>query len=138
VEQELERARRYGHQLALAFVDVRGLKAVNDSQGHLAGDRLLKEVARLLTDSARTYDVVGRIGGDELAILLPEQSSDGVEAMAERIRGKVPARRAGLGLNANWDLTIGTSVYPVDGEDFDSLLATADRRLYEQRGIYIR
>jgi len=138
VDQELERARRYGHPLALAFVDVRGLKAVNDSQGHLAGDRLLRDVAQLLTASARTYDIVGRIGGDEMALLLPEQAAGGVAAMAERIRHKVPGHRAALGVDANWDLTIGTSVFPEDGEDFDSLLATADRRLYEQRGIHIR
>jgi diguanylate cyclase (GGDEF)-like protein len=138
VDQELERARRYGHPLALAFIDVRGLKAVNDSQGHLAGDRLLQDVGQLLSDSARTYDVVGRIGGDELAILLPEQSSDGVAAMAERIRTSVPRHRAALGLDSKWDLTIGTSVFPEDGDDFEQLLSAADRRLYEQRGIYIR
>jgi diguanylate cyclase (GGDEF)-like protein len=138
VDQELERARRYGHHLALAFIDVRGLKAVNDSQGHLAGDRLLQDVGQLLSDSARTYDVVGRIGGDELAILLPEQSSDGVAAMAERIRTSVPRHRAALGLDSKWDLTIGTSVFPEDGDDFEQLLSAADRRLYEQRGIYIR
>jgi len=138
VDRELKRAHRYEHPLALAFIDVRGLKAVNDSQGHLAGDRLLRDVGRLLSESARTYDMVGRIGGDELAILLPEQSAAGVAALADRIRAKVPDHRADLGLNATWDLTIGTSVFPEDGEDFEQLLAAADRRLYEQRGIYIR
>ena len=138
VDRELKRARRYEHPLALAFIDVRGLKGVNDSEGHLVGDRLLRDVAHLLTESARTYDVVGRIGGDELAILLPEQSAAGVAAMADRIRDRVADHRAALGLVASWDLTIGTSVFPDDGEDFEQLLSTADRRLYEQRGIYIR
>ncbi len=73
-ERELARARRYEHPFALAYVDVRGLKAVNDTEGHLAGDELLREAAGLLTDSARADDVVGRIGGDELALLLAEQS----------------------------------------------------------------
>jgi diguanylate cyclase (GGDEF)-like protein len=138
VERELERARRYRHPVALAFVDVRGLKAVNDSHGHLAGDRLLEEVAHLMRDSARTYDVVARIGGDELAVLLPEQSAGGASALADRIREQIPAHRKLLGFASPWDLTIGTAAFPDDGDDFEQLLLTADRRLYEQRGIYLR
>jgi diguanylate cyclase (GGDEF)-like protein len=137
-ERELGRARRYGHPLALAYVDVRGLKAVNDSEGHLAGDRLLREVALLLSQSARAHDLVGRIGGDELVVLLAEQSAAGAAAMTRRIRAKVPAHRAALGLSTGWDVTIGTASFPADGDTLDELIATADRRLYEQRGIELR
>ena len=136
--RELARARRYERPFALAFVDVRGLKAVNDTQGHLAGDKLLKEVATLLTDSARADDVVGRIGGDELALLLAEQSAEGAGAMTQRIRANLPTRRASLGLGEEWDLTIGTATFPEDGENFEELLQAADRRLYQQRGIALR
>jgi diguanylate cyclase (GGDEF)-like protein len=135
VERELGRAARYDHPLALTFVDVRGLKAVNDSEGHLAGDRLLKQVALLLRESARAHDVVGRIGGDELAVLLVEQSDEGAVALTERVRAQIPKHRAALGLNSRWDVTIGTATYPRDGKTLDQLLAVADRRLYEQRGI---
>ncbi len=134
-ERELARARRYGRSFVVAYVDVRGLKAVNDTEGHLAGDGLLRQVASLLTDSARADDVVGRIGGDELALLLPEQSGEGAMAVAARITSLLPERRAGLGLKTNWDLTIGTATYPDDGKTVEGLLAAADRRLYEQRGI---
>jgi diguanylate cyclase (GGDEF)-like protein len=134
-ERELDRARRYGHPMALAFVDIRGLKAVNDTEGHLAGDRLLKQVTTLLQDSGRTHDVVGRIGGDELAVLLPEQSAEGAAAMTQRVHAQVPAARANLNLLTAWDVTIGTAVFPDDGDTFEELLAAADRRLYEQRGI---
>jgi len=134
----LERARRYQHPVALAFIDVRGLKAVNDSQGHLAGDRLLQEVGHLMRESARAYDVVARIGGDELAVLLPEQSADGAAALADRIREQIPAHRKVLGFESSWDLTVGAAAFPEDGDDLEQLLATADRRLYEQRGIYLR
>ena len=137
-ERELARARRYGRSVALAYVDVRGLKAVNDSKGHLAGDELLRQTASLLRDSARADDLVGRIGGDELAVLLGEQSSDGAAAVAARIRGQIPAQRAVLGLQEPWDLTIGTAAYPADGQTVEDLLAAADRRLYEQRGIELR
>jgi diguanylate cyclase (GGDEF)-like protein len=134
-ERELLRARRYGRPLALAFVDIRGLKAVNDTEGHLAGDRLLRRVTLLLRESARTHDVVGRIGGDELAVLLAEQSVDGAAAMTQRVRAQVPAHRASLQLTTPWDVTIGTATFPEDGDNFEELLEAADRRLYEQRGI---
>jgi diguanylate cyclase (GGDEF)-like protein len=137
-ERELERARRYGHPLSLAYVDVRGLKAVNDSEGHPAGDRLLKEVAVLLSQSARTHDLVGRIGGDELVVLLAEQAAPGAAAMTRRIQAKVPSHRTALGLSTSWDVTIGTASFPADGDTLDDLITTADRRLYEQRGIELR
>ncbi len=134
-ERELDRARRYDHPLALAFVDVRGLKAVNDSEGHLAGDRLLNQVALLLRESARAHDIVGRIGGDELGVLLVEQSAEGAAAMSERVRSQIPAHRAALGLSSGWDVTLGTASFPSDGDTVEQLLQAADRRLYEQRGI---
>jgi diguanylate cyclase (GGDEF)-like protein len=138
VERELARARRYHRPFVLAYVDVRGLKTVNDTEGHLAGDELLKGVASLLRDSARADDVVGRIGGDELGLLIVEQSAEGAEVVTHRIQSLLPERRAELGLAAGWGLTIGTAAFPQDGETFSELLETADRRLYEQRGIEIR
>jgi diguanylate cyclase (GGDEF)-like protein len=137
-ERELDRARRYGRPLALAFLDVRGLKSVNDQYGHLAGDRLLREVAHLLEESARAHDVVGRIGGDELAVLLPEQSAAGVARVVQRVRAQIPSRRSDLGLGTDWDLTVGVALFPEDGDAVEELLGTADRRLYEQRGIELR
>jgi diguanylate cyclase (GGDEF)-like protein len=134
-ERELDRARRYHDPLAFAFVDVRGLKSVNDSRGHGAGDRLLKNVATLLTQSSRAHDIVGRIGGDELALLLPQQSVAGVAAVARRLKARIPAQRLELGVGADWDLTVGISVYPNDGAAIGELLSAADRRLYMQRGI---
>lgn len=137
-QRELERAQRYGHPLALAFVDVRGLKTVNDTRGHQAGDQLLKEVAALLRESSRSHDVVGRIGGDELAVLLAEQGAAGMNAVIRRVRAALPATRAALGFDHDWDLTIGMAIFPKDGRSLDELLDAADRRLYLQRGIQLR
>jgi diguanylate cyclase (GGDEF)-like protein len=137
-ERELTRAARYGHPFVLAYVDVRGLKGVNDSEGHLKGDALLTEVASLLRESARSDDVVGRIGGDEMGLLLVEQNAEGAAAVTSRIRSRVPARKEKMGLHADWDLTIGTAAYPEDGETVKELLEVADRRLYEQRGIALQ
>jgi diguanylate cyclase (GGDEF)-like protein len=137
-ERELRRARRYGHEMALAWVDIRGLKAVNDSEGHAAGDRLIQQVAVLLSQSARAHDLVGRMGGDELAVLLAEQSAAGADAMSRRFREQVPQHRAALGLTTAWDVTIGTASFPEDGDTLDELLKAADRRMYQQRGIRLR
>jgi diguanylate cyclase (GGDEF)-like protein len=137
-QRELERAQRYGHPLALAFVDVRGLKLVNDTRGHQAGDLLLKHVAALLRESSRSHDVVGRIGGDELAVLLAEQGAAGMAAVVRRVRAQLPATREALGFDHIWDLTIGMAVFPKDGESLEALLDAADRRLYLQRGIKLR
>jgi diguanylate cyclase (GGDEF)-like protein len=135
LERELARARRYNLRFVLAYVDVRNLKGVNDTEGHLAGDELLKDAAHLLKDSARADDVVGRIGGDEMGLLLVEQGSEGADVVINRITSQIPERQEALGLHAPWDLTVGTSSFPDDGSTATELLATADRRLYEQRGI---
>jgi diguanylate cyclase (GGDEF)-like protein len=134
-DRELARARRYQRPFALAYVDIRGLKAVNDTQGHLAGDELLRQAAKLLKDSARADDVVGRLGGDELALLLVEQTREGADTVTQRITEELPARRAAIGFEATWDLTIGVASFPEDGDKLEDLLRVADRRLYEQRGI---
>jgi diguanylate cyclase (GGDEF)-like protein len=138
VDRELARARRYGTPFALAYVDIRGLKAVNDTEGHLAGDEVIKQVAGLLGESVRTEDSVGRLGGDELALLLTGPSAHGREAVVDRVQARVPGRRAAMQIETPWDVTVGTASYPADGKTFDELVSTADRRLYEQRGIQIR
>ena len=138
-ERELDRARRYGHPLALAYVDVRGLKAVNDSEGHLAGDRLLQRGGddaqpdrtgprRRRADGRRRARRAARRAGRE----------PGAAAMSERIRENVPEHRAALGFRTPWDVTIGTASFPDDGDTLDDLIAAADRRMYEQRGIELR
>jgi diguanylate cyclase (GGDEF)-like protein len=137
-ERELARASRYDRPFVLAYVDVRGLKAVNDTEGHLMGDELIQAVAGLMKESARADDVVGRIGGDEFALLLDEQTAEGAEPVIRRIQARVEERRAAMEIRVPWELTIGIAAFPSDGTTLEELLGTADRRLYEQRGIALR
>jgi diguanylate cyclase (GGDEF)-like protein len=137
-ERELARASRYNRPFVLAYVDVRGLKAVNDTEGHLMGDELIKTVAGLMKESARADDVVGRIGGDEFALLLGEQTAESAEPVVRRIRARVAERRAAMEIGMPWELTIGLAAFPQDGTTLEELLGIADRRLYEQRGIALR
>ena len=137
-ERELARASRYNRPFVLAYVDVRGLKTVNDTEGHLMGDELIKTVADLMKESARADDVVGRIGGDEFALLLGEQTAESAEPVVRRIRARVAEARAAMEISVPWELTIGMASFPDDDATLEGLLDLADRRLYEQRGIALR
>ena len=85
-EEEIARARRFGHPLSLVLLDVDGFKTVNDELGHLAGDETLRGVAEVLLKSSRGIDVISRYGADEFAVLLVETPPDGAELYAERVR----------------------------------------------------
>ena len=137
-ERELARASRYDRPFVLAYVDVRGLKTVNDTEGHLMGDELIKTVAGLMKESARADDVVGRIGGDEFALLLGEQTAESAGPVVRRIKAHVAEARAEMEISVPWELTIGMASFPDDGATLEELLDVADRRLYEQRGIALR
>ncbi len=137
-ERELARASRYDRPFVLAYVDVRGLKTVNDTEGHLTGDELIKTVAGLMKESARADDVVGRIGGDEFALLLGEQTAESAGPVVRRIQAHVADARAAMEISVPWELTIGMASFPDDGATLEELLDVADRRLYEQRGIALR
>ena len=126
VSRELERAPRTGSSLVLAFVDVDGLKQVNDSQGHLAGDMLLRFVGATLRANVRPYDVIVRYGGDELLCAMPNLSRPDARARFERIATVLTAA------NANHSVTFGLAeAEPADG--LEELIARADADLLEAR-----
>ena len=86
LDKELERARRYRHTLAGIMIDIDDFKKFNDKHGHLMGDYILKEVTQVFDHCIRTIDVLGRYGGDEFMILLPEAKPDTATIVAERIK----------------------------------------------------
>ena len=140
---EVARAVRTHTSLAVALIDIDHFKAVNDSFGHLAGDRALRTVARALAIPLREYDLVGRFGGEEFALLLPQTKAPDAYRIAERIRTHIgsmpitvsddadaePVRLSiSIGvaaLGAQWDSTSGAQL--------TELLAAADRALYQAK-----
>jgi diguanylate cyclase (GGDEF)-like protein/PAS domain S-box-containing protein len=119
----LARAARYGGTLALAYMDLNGFKALNDREGHEAGDRVLKAAAAAWQSELRQTDVLARMGGDEFAVILPDCGADDVQAVTERLR-TVAAHPPGCG--------VGIAVW--DGvEDAASLLRRADESLYADK-----
>ncbi len=128
----IKQAQRTQRLVAIVFSDLDDFKQVNDSYGHAAGDELLRCVARRMVRSVRDSDTVARLGGDEFTVLL-ESLDDG--AHVERL-----TRRISLALSAPFEVgdhvvtlgsCLGVGIYPHDGEDVDTLLASADAAMYE-------
>ena len=132
-EHEFEVAARNRQPLVLLFVDVDGLKAVNDNFGHAEGDNLLQEAASLLTSSFRASDLIARIGGDEFCVLMRAGAETGTE-LTERFQRAVDAHNAKTTRPYRLRLSIGAAAFdPADPRDVDELMRLADRAMYENR-----
>jgi diguanylate cyclase (GGDEF)-like protein len=128
VEEELARVRR-GHPMAVLMMDLDGFKHVNDEQGHLAGDALLKEIARKVVQAMRVVDVVGRFGGDEFVVLLPDTDSSQAEIVAERIVRTI--REVGTAADPRRPVTVSVGVaIPRIDDDVSVVLNQADEAAY--------
>ncbi|MBK5230142.1 MAG: diguanylate cyclase [Thermoleophilia bacterium] len=124
--QEWRRAVRYGRALGLVFVDLDHFKLFNDKHGHLAGDRLLREVAAAIDSTAREFDYTARLGGDEFVILCPESSEEGLEKLAARIEREVDSLEV--------KLSIGHALQRADDIGPEDLVARADSSMYRTKG----
>ena len=125
----LEMQRRYGHPFAVLLMDVDGLKRINDSHGHQAGDRVLMQVAMAVRRSVRTVDLVARLGGDEFCVLAPEQDLKSAAVLAERLSAAVNTDVISPG-EPPVGMSVGVAACPDHGDTAEALLDTADRAMY--------
>jgi diguanylate cyclase (GGDEF)-like protein len=130
-EMELERARRHGRPLTLAFIDADDFKYVNDALGHAEGDALLVTVAQTLRGSTRAVDAVARLGGDEFALLLPETDGDTARTLLHRLRATLGDAMARHGWQVGFSVGAATFVEPPASADL--LMARADELMYEAK-----
>lgn len=130
-DKELNRAKRYGHQLAIVILDLKKLKDVNDRYGHLRGDRVLQMAATTLRNTLRASDSAFRIGGDEFVLLLPQTDTEQADILCRRVRAQYELELAPMSLEIGVTLDFGIAVFPEDGDKKDDLVATADQRLYD-------
>jgi len=133
LDHELARARAAGTSLAVVMVDIDGFKLYNDTHGHPAGDAALQSVAAALREACRDQDTIGRYGGDEFLVVVPDIAPGDVGDLARRLRDAVAASTLRLGGGQVLPLRVsaGVAAYPADGSDRDVLVACADARLYE-------
>ena len=126
METEVQRSRRTGRPFAVLLLDLDGLKAINDEHGHLVGSRAICRLANVLRIHSRSVDTAARYGGDEFAVVLPEAGEEAAAAASRRIC----ERMARDGEFPQVTVSIGSAVFPKDGDTIDDLLGAADRALY--------
>ena len=133
--RELSRAERLKSEVSLLVMDLDNFKEINDSHGHHVGDRALCEVARVLRAAIRPYDICVRYAGDEFIVVLSGCGADEAESKRQELQKGIdevyfearPGKRLPLGIS------IGAAVFPHDGESYESLLATADSKMYQDK-----
>ena len=134
--QEVGRCRRMKTQLAVLVCDIDGFKQINDSFGHLEGDKLLREFTTRLKEVCRGYDYVARMGGDEFVITAPGLTADAAKEKADRLnQAAIESGRHVCGRDVI-TLSVGIAFCPDDGFDVERLLAEADRRMYSMKQIH--
>jgi diguanylate cyclase (GGDEF)-like protein len=136
---ELSRIRGYWSPTSLAIIDIDHFKLVNDTYGHLAGDRVLRVVADRFRGQLREGDLIGRFGGEEFAVLLPHTSGTEAGRVAERLRGHIGDEQIVVGDNreakiaVSITVSVGVAELAHTRQDLDELLAVADAALYKAK-----
>jgi diguanylate cyclase (GGDEF)-like protein len=130
--RELARAERLKTEVSLLVMDLDHFKDINDSHGHHVGDRALCEVARVLRTAIRPYDICVRYAGDEFIVVLSGCGADEAEHKRQELQKEIDELyfEARPGKRLQLSISVGGAVFPQDGESYESLLATADSRMY--------
>lgn len=135
LEQEIERAQRYKRNFSLLFLDIDHFKALNDTYGHVGGDEVLTAFAGIVKRTLRHVDVVGRWGGEEFLVILPETDEMMAMQAAERVRSAVAMQIFPLGGGLNITCSIGVASFRRDGFNRESLLTAVDHAMYAAKQL---
>ena len=136
IKEELKRAKRYNHHLALLIMDIDDLKNVNDKYGHQAGDELIKSFGAALQESVRENDVLSRYGGDEFCLLMPETDRDDTQLFMERIKKRITSEKSFIEWaehKLDYTVSIGGAVFPDDAGTSEELIHAADMALLQAK-----
>jgi diguanylate cyclase (GGDEF)-like protein/putative nucleotidyltransferase with HDIG domain len=137
-DEEAARARRTDRAFQVVMLDLDEFKKVNDTFGHKTGDRMLREVAHLISGQLREYDFLARYGGDEFVALVQEVVGAQVEELCARIENAVSKFSLSVGRNrtARVGISVGTATFGIDGETLDHLVAHADGEMYRMKSTH--
>ena len=136
LEHEIARCKRSERPLGIFVSDLNGFKQVNDSLGHLEGNRLLQMFARLLKEGCREYDYAARMGGDEFVVVVPGLRQDRAIEMTERLRMAIAQASKTVCGELRVSISVGSAFYPIDSTHAEELLAEADRRMYTAKRLH--
>ena len=137
LNDELEKAKRHSRLVSVLVIDIDRLKLFNDTYGHPAGYKVIRTVAQAILTSCRKTDIVGRYGGDEFAVILPETDAQGTAIGAERILAALEKEpfQAPDGSKVPISVSIGAASYPSDSDEADQLLSLADAAMYRVKEL---
>ena len=132
---EVERANRYGHPVSVILLDLDKFKEVNDTYGHLMGDKLLSLIGKVINEQVRGADIAARYGGDEFAIILPDTRKAAAQATAEKLAKAIASGRTNAGQSAGVRVSAscGVASCPDEARTVSGLLQLADDRVYESK-----
>jgi len=136
--QEIKRARRHKSQVSLIMMDIDHFKNYNDTYGHLAGDEVLRNVAKLMTGNIRGIDVAARYGGEEFVIVLPQTNKNAAKIVAEKLRilvGDQKFQNEDTQPNGKITISIGVATFPENATNLEELIHQADQRLYHAKSL---
>ncbi|MBN1550799.1 diguanylate cyclase [bacterium] len=138
LELELHRAKRHNLNVSVVMLDIDFFKNFNDAHGHPAGDRVLKIIARFMSNNIREIDVAARYGGEEFALILIETNKKAAAIVSNKLKGIVedyPFFKKGAQANGKLTISMGVATYPDDSEDSQTLISLADSRLYKAKEL---
>lgn len=129
LKEEVDRAKRIQYPLSVAMIDLDNFKLVNDSYGHQTGDEVLIQVAKILSENCRNTDTVGRYGGEEFIIIMPDTNGGDAALLLERIQKRIQEKTFGEGIR----ITSSCGICELNGESVHGILKSSDMMLYEAK-----
>jgi diguanylate cyclase (GGDEF)-like protein len=136
LEHEIARCHRSSLPLGIFVSDLNGFKQVNDSFGHLEGNKLLQRFAAMLKEACRGYDYAARMGGDEFVVVVPGLRHDRATEMIERLRNAIASASKAVCGDQKVTISVGYAFYPTDSTNAEELLIIADRRMYTAKRLH--
>jgi diguanylate cyclase (GGDEF)-like protein len=135
LREEIRRAKRYNNPLSIVMFDIDRFKEINDSYGHIIGDRLLKKVSAIVHKTLRETDIAGRFGGDEFVLILVQTPLEIGKQVAERIRDKIERAKIHIKRNKfiNFTISMGICQYSNKIKNIEDFIAKADKAVYEAK-----